>query len=86
MVITCMRGRNDCIRTTPRMPLPFPVESRFDLHFTISGDATDRMAYAVLRAPFECVDAIAGDDHIQFEQISCSTTSFYELLRAFLID
>jgi len=65
--VSRMRGNNDCIRTTARIPLPFPVESRFDVHFNTSQNSTARIAYVILRAPSECVDAIAGDEDIEFE-------------------
>lgn len=65
--VSRMRGDNNCIRTTARIPLPFPVESRFDFHFTTSGKSTARIAYVVLRAPSECIDLVAGDEDIEFE-------------------
>lgn len=65
--ISRMRGHNDCVRTIARIPLLFPVESRFDLHFTCSAYSSARFGYVVLRAPTESAYEILGDDDIEFE-------------------
>lgn len=65
--IARIRGNNACVRTTARIALPFPVESRFHLHYTSSARSTARITYIVLRAPSESVDAIDGDKDIEFE-------------------
>lgn len=49
--IALLRGRDNRVITRSRIPLPFPVESRFETHFLKFSSSSAKVLYVILRAP-----------------------------------